>query len=299
MSALSPRGDKRYRRTKSQIETLRQQMVDVLEADHPQSVRHVYYRMGVPGLAETIDKTDQGYSQTKYHMKHLRRAGRIPYGWVSDATRTGYHVTTYGDAADFLRRTAGLYRADMWRDSGHYVEVWCESRSIAGVIRDDCEELGVSLYPAGGFASISFCYEATQFLNQAAEFGKRPAEIVYIGDYDPAGVLIDKTIEGEIRKHLDPDVALTFHRIAINPEQIAEYDLPTKPRKRNDRRARHVTETVEAEAMPARILRRLLREKIESFLPERALDVAKAAEESERAYLASIAEAMRRRGAGR
>jgi hypothetical protein len=36
-----------------------------------------------------------------------------------------------------------------------------ESRSIAGVVQQrDCQELAVSLYPAGGFSSITFAYEA-------------------------------------------------------------------------------------------------------------------------------------------
>jgi hypothetical protein len=84
---------------------------------------------------------------------------------------------------------AGLYRADLWTSSPCYVEVWCESRSIAGVIERDCEELAVSLYPAGGFSSMTLVYEAAEYIKaEITETGKRPI-IIYIGDYDPAGVL--------------------------------------------------------------------------------------------------------------
>ena len=44
--------------------------------------------------------------------------------------------------------------------------------------------------------------------------------------------------------------------------------------------------------MPAGILRDLLRDKIESFLPAGALEVAKVAEESERAHLRRWADLM-------
>ena len=64
--------------------------------------------------------------------------------------------------------------------------------------------------------------------------------------------------------------------------QIAQYDLPTKPRKSTERRRLDIEHTVEAEAMPAGLLRRMLRDKIESFLPAGALAAAKVAEESER-----------------
>jgi hypothetical protein len=66
---------------------------------------------------------------------------------------------------------------------------------------------------------------------------------------------------------------------------VGDIDLPTKPRKETDRRSLHVTETVEAEAMPASIMRGILRTEIEALLPRDALAVAQAAEESEREHL--------------
>jgi hypothetical protein len=87
---------------------------------------------------------------------------------------------------------------------------------------------------------------------------------------------------------------LSFERIGITVEQIAAFDLPKKPRKENDRRALHVTETVEAEAMPAAVMRQLLRDHIEALLPEKALEVARAAEESEQALLGALAQMARK-----
>jgi hypothetical protein len=281
-------GDKvRRRRTQAQIATLVRQIVEVLALDNPQSVRHVYYRMTDPRLIEVIAKTEQGYAQIKDRMKRLRRLGVIPYDWISDTTRTGYFVNTYGGAADFLRANANRYRANLWANASVYCEVWVESRSIAGVIRADCEELAVSLYPAGGFSSITFAYEAARYIN--AEHGGRKLIVFYIGDYDPAGVLIDRAIEREIRAHLDPDVDMEFIRLGITAEQVEQYDLPTKPRKPGDRRALHITETVEAEAMPAGILRALLRDAIEALLPADALAITKVAEASERDFLLRLA----------
>jgi hypothetical protein len=301
---------KRRRRTKGEVEQLERQILDVLKDDHPQSIRHIFYRLTNPRLPEPVAKTVQGYAQVQSRLTVMRRAGQVPYGWISDTTRRGYFTPTYGNGAEFLRRHIGAYRADLWADADNYVEVWCESRSIAGVIVDLCEELAVSLYPAGGFASISFAYEAADFLRQEVEGTGKTANIIYIGDHDPAGVLIDQSLEAELRRHLKGaeddeelvDMIVTgakmgifaeiphtidfhFHRLAITPEQIAAYDLPTKPRNGNDRRALHIQETVEAEAMPAGILRQLLRITIEDFLPAGALAVAKAAEESEREHL--------------
>lgn len=281
---------KRDRRTKAEIEQLDQQILDVLSNDHPQSVRHVFYRMTNPRLQEPVEKSDRGYRHVQYRCVQLRRQMRLPYNWITDASRRGYFTNTYHGASDFLRQVTGLYRSDLWFHADHHCEVWVESRSIAGVVQDDCEELAVSLYPAGGFSSITLAYEAAQAINYTDD--GNPWTIFYIGDYDPAGVLIDVAIEREMRKHLDPSIELEFQRIGITEDQIQTFDLPTKPRKEKDRRSQHVRETVEAEAMPARTLRALLRHHIEKLLPENALHVAKVAEQSERQHLERMADLL-------
>ncbi len=282
-SVYGARPIKRERRTKERVAQLDRQILEVLTADHPQSVRHVYYRMTDPRLPEPVEKTDKGYKAVQRRCVELRRVGRLPYNWLSDTGRRGYFVNTFSGASDFVRSMASLYRADLWERADYKCEVWCESRSIAGVIQADCEELAVSLYPAGGFSSITFAFEAAQAMNAASD--GREVIILYIGDYDPAGVLIDRSLESELRLHLDPDVEMRFERIGITREQVEQYDLPTKPRKESDRRSLHVEYAVEAEAMPAGILRRLLRDRIEGLLPPRALEIAKAAEACERAQL--------------
>ncbi len=284
---------KRARRTKQRIEQLDDQIVAVLAADHPQSVRHVFYRMTDPRLPEPVEKSERGYRHVQHRCVELRRSGRIQYSWITDATRRGYFTPTYRNAGDFLRSVAGHYRADLWQQADHYVEIWVESRSIAGVVQDDCQELAVSLYPAGGFSSITLAFESAQYIN--SESAGKPVTIFYIGDYDPAGVLIDVAIERELRTHLDPGIDLTFERIGITAEQIKLHDLPAKPRKLTDKRSLHIAETVEAEAMPAHLLRELLRERIERLLPRHALYVAKAAERSERRHIERIAELLMNR----
>ena len=74
----------------------------------------------------------------------------------------------------------------------------------------------------------------------------------------------------------------------MNAEQIARYALPTKPRKSSERRRPDLLETVEAEAMPARTLRGLLRDSLDSLLPKRELIGLRAAEQSERERMKAL-----------
>jgi hypothetical protein len=262
---------KRPRRTKLQQDQLDNQIIAELIDDNPQSVRHVYYRMVNPRLEQPVEKTHNGYRVIQTRCVILRRAGSIPYNWFADMSRRGFFVNTYAGASDFLTRMASYYRSNLWELSNYRCEVWCESRSIAGVIQQDCNDLAVDLFPCGGFSSLTFVHEAAQQHNRNID--GRPLIIYYIGDYDPAGVLIDVALERELRTHLRDDIQLTFIRLGINAEQIELYDLPTKPRKDTDIRSQQVESTVEAEAMPAKILRAILRERIESLLPEGAIEL--------------------------
>ena len=282
---------KRRRRTRGELETLDDQIVEVLTGDHPQSVRHVFYRMTDPRLAEPVPKTEHGYELVQRQCLKLRRSGRIPYGWISDSTRRGYHVATFGGPGDFIQAFADVYRAQLWTDDLPHVEVWAESRSLAGVLQATCEALAVSLYPAGGFSSATLCYEA------ACEIDRKHrdrAVVLYVGDYDQSGVLIDQAVERELRAHLT--TPLEFRRIAINPYQIAYYSLPARPPKATDRRRPDIQRVVEAEAMPANIMRRIVREAVEDFLPAGALERVKVAEESERDGLRRLGRRIDREG---
>lgn len=284
---------KRKRRTNKQLEQLDGQIIQVLNEDYPQSVRHVFYRMTDPRLAEPVEKSNAGYRHVQDRCVKLRRSGQIPYSWIADMSRHGYFVETFSSTGDFILRMAGLYRADLWSLSEYRCEVWTESRSIASVIHGDCRELAVDLYPCSGFSSLSFVHSAAEQHNRSEDY--RPLIVYYIGDYDPAGVLIDKSLENELRQHLSPAIEMSFKRIAINKQQIESYNLPTKPRKKSDRRSKQVEATVEAEAMPSHILRGLLRDQIESLLPEGALESTKVAEQSEREGLQILGQRM---GAG-
>jgi hypothetical protein len=100
MSAVYGASTIRRRRTRGEVEQLERQILDVLEQDRPQSVRHVFYRLTNPRLPEPVDKTELGYRVVQNRLTLMRREGKVKYGWISDATRRGYHTFTYANGAD-------------------------------------------------------------------------------------------------------------------------------------------------------------------------------------------------------
>ena len=89
---------------------------------------------------------------------------------------------------------------------------------------------------------------------------------------------------------LAPWADIHFERVAVTPEQITEWDLPTRPTKRTDTRSRTFEgESVEVDAIPPSTLRGLVAECITAHVDQRQLDVLKVAEEEERRLLLELA----------
>ena len=269
--------EQRQRRTQEQMETLRSAIYDVAEADRPVSIRHIFYRMVVLGL---VEKSDLGYQQLQKATVDMRDGGALPYSWIEDSSRRAYWNTGYAGVGNFAEVAASIYRRDYWDSTDTLVEVWCESRSLAGVLGQVCNEYVVPLFPSGGFASLSFLYQAAGHIQESE---RAHAVILYVGDYDQAGVLIDKAIESRLRNFLVSwDGELTFHRLAVNDDQIDSMGLPTRPPKRSDTRSPEVTRAVEAEAIPAPTMRGIVSSSLQELIPERVLTVQKLVEEQER-----------------
>ena len=114
----------------------------------------------------------------------------------------------------------------------------------------------VPLMVARGYASLSFLYSAAEHINDLVV----PAYIYHCGDYDPSGVNAGEKIEETLRE-LAPDADIFFDRLAVTPGQIADWDLPIRPMKTSDTRAKGFGDTsVELDAIEPNRLRRIVQE---------------------------------------
>ena len=187
--------------------------------------------------------------------------------------------TGYAGLGEYAEVAASIYRRDYWGSTDTLVEVWCESLSLAGVLGGVCREYVVPLFPSGGFSSLSFTYQAATHIQESE---RAHAVILYVGDYDQAGVLIDKAIESRLRNFLASwGGELTFHRLAVNDDQIDTMGLPTRPPKASDTRSPEVTRAVEAEAIPAPAMREIVASALQGLIPEQVLTVERLVEAQE------------------
>src|SRR5262249_46578812 len=158
-----------------------------------------------------------------------------------------------------------------------YVEIWLEKDALSGVIYPITSMYDVPLMVARGYASLSFLYNAAEYINTLYV----PAHIYHLGDFDPSGINAGEKIE-ETLQELAPDAEIYFERIAVTPEQIEEWELPTRPTKTSDTRSKGFGAiSVELDAIEPNRLRQLVQEAIEVHLSAAQFEVLKVAEESE------------------
>jgi hypothetical protein len=272
---------KRHRSTKAEVERRRESLLDIISEMQPMTVRQVFYQATVRGV---VEKTEAGYAKVQTDLVLLRRAGELPYEWLADNTRWQRKPRTFDGVEEALKETARLYRKNLWASADAYVEIWLEKDALAGVVWPIISEYDVPLMVARGYASLSFLHTAAEYINVLAV----PSYIYHLGDFDPSGVNAGEKIE-ETLCEMAPDAELYFERIAVTPEQIEEWNLPTRPTKTSDSRAKHFGEvSVELDAIEPDMLRTIVRDAIELHLPAERLEVLKVAEASEREVITRL-----------
>jgi len=173
--------------------------------------------------------------------------------------------------AKFVDPTRHFIKAPMpYRE----VELWVEKDSIRNFLGDLAARYRLSIQVLRGFASLSMYRRA---LLRAAKRGVK--RILYIGDFDPSGLLIDRVAE----KEMDIEV----RRIALTFEQIKRLRPPSLPVNRRDSRAedyiaRYGDRCWEVEALRPRTLFRLVEERLRESVPHEYLVEAEARERAAR-----------------
>ena len=272
---------KRHRATKAQVEIRRAVLFEIVSAMKPMTVRQVFYQATVRDL---VEKSEAGYNKVQTDLVQMRRTGAMPFSWLADNTRWQRKPQTFGSVQEALNDTARFYRKALWADADAYVEVWLEKDALAGVVLPITDLYDVPLMVARGYASLSFLHSAAEYINGLDV----PVFIYHFGDFDPSGVNAGEKIEQTL-KEMAPDAEIAFERVAVLPEQIEAWNLPTRPTKASDSRSKGFGEiSVELDAIEPKHLRALVRASIEGRLPADQFRVLKVAEESERTLIRQL-----------
>ena len=118
----------------------------------------------------------------------------------------------------------------------YHVEVWVEKTTMNDVLRPLCRKYAVNLVTGAGEMSITAVVDFMERVREAV----RPARILYVSDYDPAGlgmpISVARKIEFFQRQNGDGDLDIRLQPLVLTGEQVAKYNLPRVPVKDTDLR---------------------------------------------------------------
>jgi hypothetical protein len=116
------------------------------------------------------------------------------------------------------------------------IEIWCEKSTMNDILLPIHRRYGVTLQICTGEVSATRCYELVDRVLR----DRRPTRILYVSDFDPAGmsmpVAAARKIEHRLRlEGLDLDIEL--QPVVLTHDQCVQYRLPRTPIKESERRA--------------------------------------------------------------
>ncbi len=199
------------------------------------TLRQLYYQLVARGH---IDNTERSYKNLGTLVTKGRMAGMISWRAVEDRLRTHHAPYIQEDDDELVDNLANFITFDRWDDQDNYLEVWVEKEALGNVIERACDPWQVRYMSCKGYMSASAAWRAGRRYRRQLRKGKQ-CHLIHLGDHDPSG--IDMTRDNAERVDLFSESnfpgEVLVHRIALNMDQVEEFDPPPNPAKESDSRA--------------------------------------------------------------
>jgi len=198
------------------------------------TLRQLYYQFVARDL---IPNKQTEYKRLGSIISDARLAGKIDWYAIQDRTRNLKGNSHWSSPSQIIQSCASQFKYDLWKDQDNYVEVWIEKEALVGVISSICLQLDVNYFACRGYNSQTEAWNGGQRVRHQIAMGKK-VTILHLGDHDPSG--IDMTRDNDDRTKLFADDPIgqdvTIKRIALNMDQVEEYNPPPNPAKMTDSR---------------------------------------------------------------
>jgi hypothetical protein len=204
------------------------EVVNELKDYWPLTLRQIYYRLVAAGH---IQNTRSRYNDLSRLVKQMRVDEILSWDVVTDRTRRVTNKRGFADHAEFIKQEVDRFLEGYDRcyvqDQERYVEIWCEKDALSQIFERVAWPYCIRAVTCKGYDSITFLDDYRRRATAAQARGQNPV-ILYFGDLDPSGwqalEATKQTLEDEMNLW---DVQ--YVRVALNPEQVREYDLPHSP----------------------------------------------------------------------
>jgi hypothetical protein len=223
-------------------------------------------------------------------VNDARLAGLIDWSAIEDRTRNLHRLSVWRNPERIIDSAAGWYLTDKWSSQEYRIEVWIEKEALAGVFERICDELEVPFFACRGYTSQSEMWRAAQRLIRWEDSGFKTV-ILHFGDHDPSGIDMSRDIKDKMKIF---GSSVKVRRLALNTNQINQYNPPPNFAKQNDPRfkgyqAEHGDESWELDALEPQVLADMVRGTVLEYRDDDEWEARVVEQEEERQYLKSVA----------
>lgn len=206
---------------------------DYREQGYNLTLRQVYYQFVSRGW---IENKQSEYKRLGDIINDGRMAGLIDWDAIEDRTREMGGNTHWQDPADIIGAVARSYKIDKWDGQRYRPEVWVEKDALEGVVGTICKRLDIPFFSCRGYTSQTAMWDNARRLMGLAKGGWIPV-VLHLGDHDPSGLDMSRDIKERLRLFMENwGTQLKFERLALNMDQVEEYNPPPNPAKATDSR---------------------------------------------------------------
>ena len=208
------------------------------------TLRQLFYQLVSRDLAEN---TVLSYKNLGNLVTNGRMCGLIDWDAIEDRTREARdtygilrwhdHVVKLGDIKWAIRRQIEGFGVDAWLGQPYYIEVWVEKSALENVVERAAKNCHYAPYLATrGYPSITLLKDAADRFIEHSNDGQQ-CVILHLGDHDPSGVDMTRDLQDRLAKLKATKGVVEVRRIALNMNQVEQYDPPPNPAKETDTRA--------------------------------------------------------------
>lgn len=196
------------------------------------SLRQLYYQLVARGYIENSIKS---YKRTGDLVSNARLAGQIDWRMIEDRGRESVVNAHWESPASIMRAAAQSFRIDRWEGQPCYVEVMVEKDALSGILQPVCSKLDIRFTANKGYSSSSAMYEASKRIIDAFD-GDKEVHLFYLGDHDPSGIDMTRDIKERLALFTYDSVGIETVRLALNYDQVEQWQPPKNPAKEKDSR---------------------------------------------------------------
>jgi len=196
------------------------------------SLRQLYYQLVA---RDFIENSLRSYKRIGDLISNARLAGLVDWEMIEDRGRKVSYPSHWKNPAEIVVTAARSFRLDHWEGQDRYVEVMVEKDALSGILEPVCRKLDIRFTANKGYSSSSAMYEAAERITLSNN-AQKEIYLLYLGDHDPSGIDMTRDIKDRLALFTYEKFYIETTRLALNYDQVEQWNPPENPAKENDSR---------------------------------------------------------------